>query len=68
MGAGAAYRGDFPVVTIRDTVRLHSLLVEHALKITDVFCVVGGTVPTPNASPNASPNDSPNDFAHLRTQ
>lgn len=41
---GAAYRGDFPVVTIRDTVRLHSLLVEHALKITDVFCVVGGSM------------------------
>lgn len=41
---GRPYGGDFPLVTVRDSVHLHSrLLVEH-LGVTRVFAVIGGSM------------------------
>lgn len=41
---GRPYSGDFPLVTVRDSVGLHSrLLVEH-LGVREVFAVVGGSM------------------------
>ena len=41
---GKPYSGDFPLVTVRDSVQLHSrLLVEH-LGVREVFAVVGGSM------------------------
>lgn len=41
---GKPYSGDFPLVTVRDSVMLHSrLLVEH-LGVREVFAVVGGSM------------------------
>ena len=41
---GKPYSGDFPLVTVRDSVALHSrLLVEH-LGVREVFAVVGGSM------------------------
>ena len=41
--AGDRYAGDFPHTTIRDTVRLHQLLVVHELGVRAVHAVVGGS-------------------------
>lgn len=37
------YRADFPIVTVRDTVRLHRMLLEH-LGVTKVSAVMGGSL------------------------
>ena len=38
------YGPDFPVVTVRDSVRLHMRLVTEALGVRSVACVVGGSM------------------------
>jgi len=42
-GTGEPYALDFPVVTIRDMVRLQAMLVDH-LGIDSLFCVAGGSM------------------------
>ena len=42
--AGDRYAGDFPHTTIRDTVRLHQLLLVHELGVRVVHAVVGASV------------------------
>jgi homoserine O-acetyltransferase/O-succinyltransferase len=41
--SGAPYGGQFPVVTVRDTVRLHGRLLD-ALGVEGVACVIGGSL------------------------
>ena len=41
--AGQRYAGDFPHTTIRDSVRLHHLLLVHELGVRAVHAVVGGS-------------------------
>jgi homoserine O-acetyltransferase len=38
------YGGEFPTVTIRDTVKCHAKLLSDGLGITDVLCAVGGSM------------------------
>lgn len=40
---GRTYGLDFPVITVRDMVRAHALLLD-ALGIEEVFCVIGGSM------------------------
>eukprot|EP00300_Choanocystis_sp_HF-7_P033119 c45412_g1_i1.p1 GENE.c45412_g1_i1~~c45412_g1_i1.p1 ORF type:complete len:391 (+),score=66.71 c45412_g1_i1:65-1174(+) len=37
------YGATFPVITVRDTVRLHILAVRHGIKASSVACVIGGS-------------------------
>ena len=41
---GRRYGGDFPYVTIRDTVRLHALLLKEELGVKEVFTAIGGSM------------------------
>jgi homoserine O-acetyltransferase len=43
VAAGTRYAGDFPHTTIRDTVRLHQLLLVNELGVRTVHAVVGGS-------------------------
>ncbi len=42
-GTGEPYALDFPVVTVRDMVRLQAMLIDH-LGIESLFCVAGGSM------------------------
>eukprot|EP00051_Salpingoeca_urceolata_P020653 m.312439 g.312439 ORF g.312439 m.312439 type:complete len:515 (+) comp19658_c4_seq4:456-2000(+) len=41
---GKPYSGDFPIVTVRDTVALHARLVKEVLGVTRVVSVIGGSL------------------------
>jgi homoserine O-acetyltransferase len=41
---GVRYGGSFPYVTVRDTVRLHALLLKEALGVSEVFTAIGGSM------------------------
>eukprot|EP00041_Stephanoeca_diplocostata_P008847 m.132628 g.132628 ORF g.132628 m.132628 type:complete len:406 (+) comp17504_c0_seq7:293-1510(+) len=41
---GKKYGATFPYVTIRDTVRLHALMLRDGLGIREVFCAIGGSM------------------------